>query len=62
MWNSNRAIPRVWPEVPVPIKIKEATSNTVSQRFLSDEEIETDAVRKIMNQVFIYSCDSEIRN
>ncbi|ODN03332.1 Exostosin-1 [Orchesella cincta] len=53
MWNSNRAIPRVWPEVPVPLKIKQATSNTVSQRFLSDEEIETDAIFSLDEEILL---------
>jgi hypothetical protein len=45
VWNSNRALPRVWPDISVPLSVRQTTSSSVSQRFFV-EDIDTDAVRK----------------
>ncbi|CAG7721914.1 unnamed protein product [Allacma fusca] len=44
VWDSGRAIPKIWPEISVPLVIKRSSSKSVSQRFITDGEVETDAV------------------
>ena len=44
VWDSGRAIPKVWPDISVPLVIKRSSSKSVSQRFITDVEVETDAV------------------